>query len=574
MKYLQPETEDLKTIEFLKSKDVFYMKPDKGNGIVVLDRSDYEERMEKLIREGAYEEIVDGRLINNNPVNVMQNKLKSLLKNLVEDHSLNRNFAQTLTVSNPSVPMLYGLPKIHKSGNKMRPIVSCCNSPTSKLSKWVSHELEDLNITMEFEVKNTQDLVERLKNIKIQDDELLVSFDVVALFPSIPVEKAVNTMKYHISRQNISSDKKSIIIKSVETCMALNQFQFRGKFYRQLMGAAIGNSLSPKVASFFMLHFENKVKRMSWFPRVWLRYVDDVFAIVKKTEVKNVLEQLCDQFESIDFTVEEEIDEKLPFLDVLIAREAGELKFSIYRKPTATKLYIPEDSHHSKSHKMAAFNSMFHRLFSIPMNQQDFENERSLIMDTAKVNGYNRKTMEKLFEKHQKKKDIQNLTSLEPINDREFKYISMPFHPPLTHKLDNELKKFGYKVAYQNEGKLAALLGSTKDKITDDGEKSGIYQIQCANCDVKYIGQTKRKMKTRIKEHFEDCKKPPNEEKPMAKHAIENSHVFGEVKLLEEVRQPFKLNACESFHLHKHKNENLVNVQLGGNCPSVLFNYV
>jgi GIY-YIG catalytic domain len=223
---------------------------------------------------------------------------------------------------------------------------------------------------------------------------------------------------------------------------------------------------------------------------------------------------------------------------------------------------------------MAAFNSMFHRLFSIPMDKKEFENEHRYIIETGRINGYCRQKLDKIFEKHKRKKEIQNLTNLQPIDEKEFKYISMPFCPPLTQKLDNQLKKHGYKIAYRNEGKLSDLLGSTKDKILEEGEKSGIYQIKCSKCDVSYIGQTKRKMKTRIKEHHEDCSKPPLEEKPMPKHAIENNHPFGEIKLLKEVRKPFELNAYESLLLHKHKNENLVNIQKEGNCPSVLYKYV
>jgi GIY-YIG catalytic domain len=129
-------------------------------------------------------------------------------------------------------------------------------------------------------------------------------------------------------------------------------------------------------------------------------------------------------------------------------------------------------------------------------------------------------------------------------------------------------------VAYCNEGKLGDLLGSTKDKIREDGEKSGIYQINCSLCDATYIGQTKRKMKIRIKEHNEDCAKPPVEEKPMPRHSIENNHPFGEVKLLQEVRKSFESNAYESLLLHKNKNKNLVNIQKEGNCPSSLYKVV
>lgn len=65
-------------------------------------------------------------------------------------------------VSNPSVPMLYALPKTHKPGKKMRPIISSCNSPTSNLSKWVGKEIQKLDFKREFEIKNTEEVVNKL----------------------------------------------------------------------------------------------------------------------------------------------------------------------------------------------------------------------------------------------------------------------------------------------------------------------------------------------------------------------------------------------------------------------------
>jgi hypothetical protein len=59
----------------------------------------------------------------------------------------------------------------------------------------------------------------------------------------------------------------------------------------------------------------------------------------------------------------------------------------------------------------------------------------------------------------------------------------------------------------------------------------------------------------------------------MAKHAIENNHSFDVPKLLKEVRKPLHLNAYESLFLFKNKNQNLVNVQKEGNCPSILYKF-
>lgn len=64
-----------------------------------------------------------------------------------------------------------------------------------------------------------------------------------------------------------------------------------------------------------MLHLENKIKSKRIFPRIYLRYVDDIFAVVKKEEVENVRSLLSSQFDSINFTFETETEGKLPFLD-------------------------------------------------------------------------------------------------------------------------------------------------------------------------------------------------------------------------------------------------------------------
>ena len=60
-----------------------------------------------------------------------------------------------LKADNPVVPRLYGLPKIHKPGNKMRPIVNNINAPTYKLLKWLTSKFHALPI---FETRNIKKL--------------------------------------------------------------------------------------------------------------------------------------------------------------------------------------------------------------------------------------------------------------------------------------------------------------------------------------------------------------------------------------------------------------------------------
>jgi hypothetical protein len=179
-----------------------------------------------------------------------------------------------------------------------------------------------------------------------------------------------------------------------------------------------------------------------------------------------------------------------------------------------------------------------------------------------------------MFKKDERKREIANITSLESIDEDVSNFISIPFCLPLTHRLGNEFKKFDYRVVYNNNGeKLSNLLGSTKDRIPDD-EKSGIYEINCLDCDATYIGKSKRKIKIRGKEHQNNCRKPPSEEKPIEKHSIELNHNLGEIKLLKEVRKVSQLDSYGSLFLNRLSNKNLINIQKLGNNLSVLYKFV
>jgi hypothetical protein len=122
------------------------LKADKGNAIVILKVDSYKQSMEKLLEEGPYVKV------NKSPLNKMVQQVKSTLANINSKHGVKLSYLQH---SNPAVPLLYGLPKIHKPGNKMRPINSNSNAPTEKLAKWLTRQLKQLPDPPGMYVKNT-----------------------------------------------------------------------------------------------------------------------------------------------------------------------------------------------------------------------------------------------------------------------------------------------------------------------------------------------------------------------------------------------------------------------------------
>lgn len=567
--------DDMKILKSIKEKDVFVMKPDKGKGVVIMNKDDYDGRMLKTIEEGPYIEMkIDGRWKDGSPLHKMENEVLSLLRDLMRNHGMKRSTYNSLVVSNPKMPVMYGLPKTHKSGDKMRPIVSNIKTPTSKISKYVVRKFNDLNYSKGLTVKNSIDLVEKIKDIELKDDEVLVSFDVVGLFPNVPLDVAFEAIEKFLNESNIDPNERETLLKLTKLCMTQNIFRFRDKFYRQQSGVSIGNSASGMVSDFFMAFFEMKIHNEPWFPEWWFRYVDDILAIVKRNMLRETLDRLNSFYPSIQFTMEVEENGSIPFLDLRIMRSGEKLEFSIYRKPTDSQMLINANSFHHESHKHAAFHSMIHRLLNVPMSPENFNVEWKYIQETAAINGYDPKVIKRIFMKHKRKSMMRSATSLSTAEETSnCNYVGIPYYGALTENLSRRLRQHGFKVGYQNPGKISDLLGSSKDKIEDPLKKSGIYILNCDNCEMKYIGMSKRSIQTRRDEHIGDCKKPLNPESAMAYHCISENHQIKDVKLLKEVDEKHKLNRWESLELHKHKDEKLANLYLQGNSPSFLFNF-
>ena len=92
-------------------------------------------------------------------------------------------------------------------------------------------------------------------------------------------------------------------------------FSFGGNFYEQKVGAAMGSPVSAAVANLYMEFFEElALETAPTRPRLWKRYVDDTFCILRKGSAEELLHHLNGVRPTIKFTVEQEEDGTLSFL--------------------------------------------------------------------------------------------------------------------------------------------------------------------------------------------------------------------------------------------------------------------
>ena len=111
-------------------------------------------------------------------------------------------------------------------------------------------------------INSLQDFVEQVKHITLAPGECLSSYDVSALFTSVPVDPALNIIKDLLEKDHTLKERTvmevSDIILLLEFCLKNTYFSFQAQFYEQVEGAAMGSPVSPFVANLYMEYLEPK----------------------------------------------------------------------------------------------------------------------------------------------------------------------------------------------------------------------------------------------------------------------------------------------------------------------------
>ena len=102
----------------------------------------------------------------------------------------------------------------------------------------------------------------------------------------------------------------------------------------------MGSPVSPIVANLCMEVIEElAISTSSVPPKVWKRYLDDSFVIIKKDVVSSFHNTLNASDPKISFTIELENNGQIVFLDTLVSRKNGVVVIDVYRKPTHTGMF-------------------------------------------------------------------------------------------------------------------------------------------------------------------------------------------------------------------------------------------
>ncbi|CAF3864227.1 unnamed protein product, partial [Rotaria sp. Silwood1] len=244
---------------------------------------------------------------------------------------------------------LYYLPKAHKPGTPLRPIVSGLKHPTIKISKFLDEVLRPLfdKMTVKTTVNSGFELIKQLlewSKIKMRQETLFCTIDVMDLYTMVPQAEGVLSLKKmldHLKLKCINGLTIETIIRLSRFVMQNNSFSYDGQYYQQIRGGAMGSPLTLTVANCYMFFYEQQiVKQIHNSGGLYFRYIDDIFIVIN-WPARHLLKQI-DKWNHFDENIKlsENIGVTADFLDLHIENRDGELFTTVYQKPSYEPLRV------------------------------------------------------------------------------------------------------------------------------------------------------------------------------------------------------------------------------------------
>ena len=252
----------------------------------------------------------------------------------------------------------------------------------------------------------------------------------------------------------------------------------------------------------------------------WTRYVDDTFAFIKPNKENEIQEILNGFHQNIKFTYENEVDQKIAFLDVLVSRKDDRgLETKVYRKATNTDIYMNWHSHAPSTWKISTLRCLVKRAFMISSKEEFLKEELDHLKKVfTEYNQYPEKVVQDIIQEETTKQNtihLNNTKQKEEEEEKETVTLCLPYvgedGAKIVKKMKEELKKANDKMVIRvvYDAKKLGSKFKVKDETQAEHQHNIVYHATCANkkCNSNYIGETGRRMVVRAIDHNKRDKK-------------------------------------------------------------------
>ncbi len=336
-----------KGIRDLRAMDVILKQADKNLGIVPIHGHVYN----RMVMDHIGERATYGK-VNRFPVEAITQRMGNII-GAARVNPYYRAKWMKQAEGDPQPCPFYVMPKLHKK--KMfasRPVTVQHSYILAPLSKALAQVLQEVVETIPEIARDSKTVAQRLDTFKFAKPGVFLTYDVEALYPSIDLHDAIQTLSDNVP---VLGERNGFWLKILKLIMFNNYVSFKGQVYRQLQGTATGTHVAPPFANLYLFF---KCRHILERDSIQLqsRFIDDGFIIVDTEEEAESIARDLNGMGNLKFTYEVSKSEAV-YLDLHIYkgdrfRAARQLDFKVFFKAINKFLYLPARSHHPMAMKL------------------------------------------------------------------------------------------------------------------------------------------------------------------------------------------------------------------------------
>ena len=293
--------------------------------------------------------------------------------------------------------VLHVLPKLHKldvnnpdySQLTGRPIVSNINSCGYHTGKYLHNRLFPLVETITTITPSSEVVLRELKELRVNEDDVVMCADVKSLHPSIPIDFGVGMVQRFLQEQRDGPPVDwALLMDLLRWTLESNYFEFNGSIYHQRKGTAMGIPQAPAYAN-IVLHMMERGIPLIAECRYFRRYLDDDFGICPSAVIA---QGIVDHFNSIQPSIQLDavtIGRSGVFLDLRVSLEGQGVVTQLYQKPMNRYLYLKPSSQHQRSIFANFIRAEVRRCRKYCSKEEDFRRTREQFLERLRARGYN-----------------------------------------------------------------------------------------------------------------------------------------------------------------------------------------
>ncbi|BHF84001.1 hypothetical protein SprV_0902715100 [Sparganum proliferum] len=272
-----------------------------------------------------------------------------------------------------------------------------------------------------------------------------------------------------------------------------------------------------------------------------LARVDDTFVVLKREMVLNFHALLNSVLPDIQFTMETENNNQIAFLDVLVHRKAnGSLKTTVYRKATNTRQILSYHSNHPLCHKRSCVRSLYKRVDTHCSEPTDKIAELHYLRRMFTSNGYPRSFIERSRLSRATMKSTANQPKV---------WRALPYIANVSEAVARTLQPLGIGIAHKPEATIRRLVMKPKTPLPRGETANVVYRIPCSSCEANYVGETGKRLQTRMDEHARAVRRM-DQLSLVAEHcaAFDHAFAFQDAEVLGQGSDQTVRETLEAWH--------------------------